>query len=302
MHTWNELLSEKQNFDFEWRKTYLQALNDYTKRDVIVYYSAWQTKSGPSDLLSITQDDRTSFQAAIDSMLPDSKELDLIIHTPGGEVQATKMIVHALRSKYEHIRVIIPHTAMSAGTMIALSADEIVLARNGNMGPTDPQLPLSTINAMVPANEIINVIMAAQKDITVGQNIQYWMAELLRYPATLGFQAKKVIAQCSIIVQGWLRDYMFKGDPDAQKKAQDVETYFSNAAQHLTHGSSITYEEISSNLPNLKIKCLDDDPTLRDLVLGLFYCFDIFMMSVAQVVKICESHRMVGRVKIYNGK
>ena len=82
MHTWNELLSEKQNFDFEWRKTYLQALNDYTKRDVIVYYSAWQTKSGPSDLLSITQDDRTSFQAAIDSMLPDSKELDLIIHTP----------------------------------------------------------------------------------------------------------------------------------------------------------------------------------------------------------------------------
>ena len=49
-------------------------------------------------------------------------KLDLIIHSPGGSVEAAEQIVNYLRAKYAHIRAIIPHSAMSAATMIACAA------------------------------------------------------------------------------------------------------------------------------------------------------------------------------------
>lgn len=70
-----------------------------------------------------------------------SKGLDLILHTPGGSPMAAEAIVKYLRSKFgKDIRVIVPQLAMSAGTMIACSAKEIVMGKQSSLGPIDPQL------------------------------------------------------------------------------------------------------------------------------------------------------------------
>ena len=54
-------------------------------------------------------------------------DLDLILHSPGGSVEAAESIVSYLRSRFSHIRVIVPHLAMSAATMVACAANEIVV-------------------------------------------------------------------------------------------------------------------------------------------------------------------------------
>src|SRR5690554_5873394 len=177
MANWNELIAERNNYDVTLRKNFLEKLHTKTNRDIIVYYSAWQTKNAPADLLSISQDDRIGFQSILDGNT-DNKRLDLILHTPGGDIQATKMIVSALRQKYDNIRVIVPITAMSAGTMIALAADSIVISSIGNLGPIDPQLFLGSINAFIPANEVGKVIKKAQSDLNQGKNVNYWYYEL----------------------------------------------------------------------------------------------------------------------------
>jgi len=83
--------------------------------------------------------------------------IDLILHTPGGLVLAVLQIAAALRSRRAKVTVFVPHYAMSGGTLIAISADEIVMAPHAVLGPVDPQL------GEFPAASLIKV--AEQKPI-----------------------------------------------------------------------------------------------------------------------------------------
>ena len=66
--------------------------------------------------------------------------LDLILHTPGGSLAATESIVDYLKRIFgTNIRAIVPQIAMSAGTMIACSCRTIVMGKQSNLGPVDPQ-------------------------------------------------------------------------------------------------------------------------------------------------------------------
>jgi ClpP class serine protease len=78
--------------------------------------------------------------------------IDLIIHTPGGLVLAAGQIAHALRRHRAKVTVLVPHYAMSGGTLISLAANEIVMDTNAVLGPVDPQL------GEAPAASILTVV------------------------------------------------------------------------------------------------------------------------------------------------
>jgi ClpP class serine protease len=78
--------------------------------------------------------------------------LDLIVHTPGGLVLAAEQIANALRRHPAKVTVMVPHYAMSGGTLIALAADEIIMDENAVLGPVDPQL------GQQPAASILRVL------------------------------------------------------------------------------------------------------------------------------------------------
>ncbi|VVB94947.1 Serine dehydrogenase proteinase [uncultured archaeon] len=73
-------------------------------------------------------------------LTPPEMPIDLVLHTPGGLVLAAEQIACALKRHAGKVTVFIPHYAMSGGTLVALSADEIVLDNNAVLGPVDPQL------------------------------------------------------------------------------------------------------------------------------------------------------------------
>jgi ClpP class serine protease len=66
--------------------------------------------------------------------------IDMILHTPGGLVLAAEQIARALCRHKAKVTVLVPHYAMSGGTLIALAADEIIMDENAVLGPVDPQL------------------------------------------------------------------------------------------------------------------------------------------------------------------
>ncbi|GIV64471.1 MAG: hypothetical protein KatS3mg045_1810 [Bellilinea sp.] len=82
--------------------------------------------------------------------------IDIILHTPGGLVLAAEQIANALVRHEGKVTVIVPHYAMSGGTMIALAADEILMDENAVLGPVDPQI------GNFPAASILQVV--AEKD------------------------------------------------------------------------------------------------------------------------------------------
>lgn len=98
-------------------------------------------------------DDSEAVLRAIRSTPPD-QPLALILHTPGGMVLAASQIAMALRDHPAKKVVIVPHYAMSGGTLIALAADEIWMDPHAVLGPLDPQLAIEP-GYPVPAPSIV---------------------------------------------------------------------------------------------------------------------------------------------------
>ena len=91
-------------------------------------------------------------------LTPKDMPIDLILHTPGGLVLAAEQIALAMKKHTASIRVIVPHYAMSGGTLLALAADEVVMDENAVLGPVDPQL------GKYPAASILKVIDEKDKN------------------------------------------------------------------------------------------------------------------------------------------
>ena len=149
MPSWNELLNELQKrkdsstqVEHWFKQNFHSSIEEISKlrrgKAVIVYASAFLQKRVHSQDISINDEDINGFMSIIKG-LDCSKGLTLILHTPGGSPYAAEAIVNYLREKFKEIEVIVPTYAMSAGTMIALGADQIIMGKHSFLGPIDPQ-------------------------------------------------------------------------------------------------------------------------------------------------------------------
>ena len=88
--------------------------------------------------------------------MPEDKNLVIIIHSPGGELLAAMQIAKVLKEWRGKVSVVVPYYAMSAGTLIALSADIIYVDRSVTFGAIDPQIPMGG-NRYVSAADLYRV-------------------------------------------------------------------------------------------------------------------------------------------------
>lgn len=160
-------------------------------------------------------DDSESILRAIRLTDP-SKPIDLILHTPGGLVLAAEQIAHAIEEHSGPVTVLVPHYAMSGGTLIALAANQILMDENAVLGPVDPQLAYRESSAM-PAASILAVISqkprerlddmtliladVAAKAITQVEEFVYWLLQ-----SKLGKERARLIART--LTEGrWTHDF-----------------------------------------------------------------------------------------------
>ncbi|MEE4380618.1 MAG: ATP-dependent Clp protease proteolytic subunit [Pseudomonadales bacterium] len=106
-----------------------------------------------------------------------SVPIDLVLHTPGGLVLASLQIARAIARHPGKVTVIVPHYAMSGGTLIALAADEILMSEHAILGPVDPQLgnwPAASVLRAVARKSVDQVddetlILADQAEMALRQ-------------------------------------------------------------------------------------------------------------------------------------
>ena len=176
---------------------------------------------------------------------------------------------------------------MSAGTMIACSAKEIIMGRHSNLGPIDPQ-----INGM-PAHEFVNLLNQAIDDINLNKNIAYWQMTLNKYPLTLFGMCNNAIAVSKKNVKKWLERTMLKDAPE-----EDVDRtveYLADYNFHLQHNTRLSIDELRRNTA-LKIVALEDDQELQGSVLSLYHCYQISSVT-SNCAKIIENHNSIKFVK-----
>jgi ClpP class serine protease len=84
---------------------------------------------------------------------PSGRPIEIVLHTPGGLVVAARQIASALADHDAPVTAVVPHYAMSGGTLIALACDEIVVDPHSSLGPVDPQLGQNPAASLVAVAE-----------------------------------------------------------------------------------------------------------------------------------------------------
>lgn len=241
-------------------------------RNVIFYASGFLQKSHVRpDTLMLTTEDLHGFMSVMHGM--DFKRgLTLILHTPGGMTNATETIVQYVRSKFNEVEVIVPTFAMSAGTMIALATDLIILGRQSQLGPIDPYMAVN--GRQTSAQAVIDQFERARDEILNDQRLAHlWAPVLAGLGPSLLQEAHYAVQYGERAVSGWLCKYMFRNEPKRDDKAADVARHFSDAAKHLNHGRRIGREEAREQ--GLNVFDLEEDQDLQEATLTAYHAVTI---------------------------
>jgi len=146
--------------------------------------------------------------------------LDIVLHTPGGLVLASLQIARAIHKHKGKVTAVVPHYAMSGGTLIALAADEIVMSEYAVVGPVDPQV------GQYAAASVLKAV--SRKPIERVNDETLILAD----------QAEKAIPQVRDAVRELLADKTSKDKADELARLLSEGTW--------THDHPITYETAKS--------------------------------------------------------
>ena len=287
MPNWSEVLKEIQEeltknpnapaLDVVRRK-YLHKTYEITGRNTIAYYSGWLQKPGAPDT-AVNDKDKSGFMLAIHKM-DKSKGLDIIIHSPGGNIAATESLVDYLYNIFgKDIRVIVPQLSMSAGTMIALSSKEIVMGKHSNLGPIDPQI------GGLACQGLLAEFDRAKRDIQKNpHSANLWQVIIGKYHPTLLGLCEQAIEWSERMVSKWLLENMCEGD---KHRVQNIMKTFGDHKKQLSHERHISKKECEE--AGLTITSLEDNQELQDAVLTTHHAF-MHAFANTHCVKIVENH------------
>lgn len=271
------------------RRKYVKELQKHTKRDTILYFSSFTVSRPfpvPGAALAVSLDDIQGFMASLHGLK--GSQLDLLIHSPGGSVEAADQIVQYLRAKYDHIRVIVPQNAMSAATMLACAADEIVMGKHSAIGPIDPQIMMlmgdGTIS--IPAHAILKDFDQARADVAAKPELaNLWAPRFASLPAGILNVCEQATLLATEKVGSWLAQYMFRGQPPEKPTA--IAKWLADFNEHKTHGRPIGVDLAREK--GLVVSTLESDPALQEAVLSVFHAV-MASFHATTCVKLIENH------------
>ena len=292
MPSWNEVLNEVTAVQVdpfhEVMTKYLAKLHEKRGRNVIAYYSGWLLKGGEEESLAINDMDMNSFMAVVHGMGDFGKGLDLILHTPGGVVEATESIGDYLRNIFEtDIEVFIPQLAMSAGTMLACIAKTIYMGKQSSIGPIDPQIPHPKWGT-VSAGFIKDEFERATEEIEKGLNkMLVWEKILEQYPPAFLSQCENSLEQAEEFVASWLEKGMVaeRKKEEASNKEEELPPTKSGAEiaealanyrkekSHNRHIGIAKARKFGLNIKALEYNDPKWDYDLQDTVLTIHHAF-----------------------------
>jgi hypothetical protein len=217
------------------------------------------------------------------------EDVDLILHSPGGSAESSEALVSYLRSKFKNVRVIVPQAAMSAATMIACSANSIMMGKHSFLGPIDPQMILHTQvgTQLIPAQAILDQFELAKSECEDVKKLGSWMPMLGQYGPALLIQCKDALDLSKKLVLEWLQKYMFSGKENAESIANDIASKLADHAFFKSHGRHINRDQ-AKNM-GLIIEDLETDQELQDLVLSIFHS-TTHTFDGTPAIKIIENH------------
>lgn len=290
MPTWNEINAEisqlgTANACDQVRTKYLGQLEARVGRTVIAYYSGFLQKRTPDGRFhpecAITDLDMNGFMAVVHNV-PRNRGLDLILHTPGGGTEATRALVEYLYKMFgRDIRAIVPHMAMSAGSMIACACREVVMGKHSCLGPCDPQVkghPAMGILAEVD-QALIEIKKEPLKQIVYQQIFA-------KYPPAFILDCERSVDGSRDMVGAWLAANMLAGEADPAAAAKATIDRFMDYRGTTEHGHHFLIDKCRDM--GLKVLAMEGDQGLQEDILSVHHSF-VASFARTNAIKIIQN-------------
>ncbi|WP_203261533.1 SDH family Clp fold serine proteinase [Streptococcus uberis] len=278
---WSDILNETISFPTRYdaiRHKYIVELEKTCNRNIICYYSGWQQNKKSS--IDINDSDMEGFMSAMKG-IDKNKGLTLLLHTPGGDPNAAESIVSYLREVFnDDIEVVVPHMAMSAGTMISCASKCIWMGKHSSLGPVDPQI------SGLPAYNIVTEFAEAKEELQKDDsNHRYWSLLLSKYPPAFVKFAQDAVQLSDELIEKWLTEVMFKDENNRDKILKIVSSLneHENTKVHARHLNAKTAMDIGLN-----VKMIEENQEFQNAVLSLHHALMITLQQTP-VSKIIES-------------
>ncbi len=199
-------------------------------------------------------------------------KLSLVLYTRGGHTIAAWSLVNLLRQFSHNLEVIVPYKAHSAGTIICLGADTIVMTKQAQLSPIDPSqngplnpaVPGQPLNTLPVSVEAINGYFdLARTDLGISdkKSLTTVLATLTNmvHPLVLGeaFRARNQIRR--------LATKLLSARVDDKKAVERVVSFLT--AESGSHDYTINRREARDELG---LPVLSPDDELYELIHSLY--------------------------------
>ncbi|RMG25801.1 MAG: hypothetical protein D6730_10235 [Bacteroidetes bacterium] len=217
------------------------------------------------------------------SAFKDTESIDVLLHSPGGQPDATERIVNILRNNFSEVHFIIPHSAYSAATMLALSGNSISLHPSATLGPIDPQINGIPARSIKRGFEKVREIIKNEGP----EALPAYIPLLEKYSLDLLEICEDSEKLSKELVTTWLCEYMFNGTKTEDDVEQTV-NYFSDYDTHLLHSRPLVFKKIKAF--GLNISLADGD--FQDLIWEAYLLLNGFF-TMSHFFKLYENTRGV---------
>jgi Serine dehydrogenase proteinase len=236
------------------------------------------------------------------------KELDVILETPGGIAEVAEDIVRQIRARYERVGMIIPGWAKSAGTILAMAGDEILMGAGSALGPIDPQIGFTT-GKRFSADAFLEGLNKIKDEVQSTGKLNPAYIPILQNISPGEIQNCLNAREFSqVLVREWLVEYKFKfwethsstGKPvtleEKRARASEIAEALCNHSKWLTHNRSIRREDLEKLRLQItdytKTPDLDDAITRHYTLLKMTFdsvnAYKIFETPETQVLRIAQ--------------
>lgn len=279
MPSWSDIFDQVNNNQeplvklTELRRNYLKCISSITGRNLITYYSGWLKYPGAPNV-EINDNDKNAIMNAIHKM-DRKKGLDLILHTPGGDIAATESIVTYLKKMFNNdIRAIVPQISMSAGTMIAMSCKEIIMGHQSSLGPIDPQM------GGVACQAVIDEFRRAVTEVSINPaSLGLWQTIIGKLNPTFLTACEDALKWSETLATKWVQEV------NQSVNIADIKDTFLDHNNSYSHSRHISKDDCRK--AGLNITDLENDQDLQENVLSLHHCYMILidMINVSKIVE-----------------
>lgn len=195
-------------------------------------------------------------------------------------MEVVERIVRVFRTHYKEVKVVVPDRALSAGTILAMSADAILMDYHSVLGPIDPQVERE--GKFVPALSYLHQFEDLKAKSTAG-TLTTAEVILLQKLDLAELHQFELARELSInLLKEWLAKYKFKDwattetrglAVTAQMREERADSIARALSQHdrwQTHGRGISMQTLRDEL-NLKIDDYGGNSNLSDRVWNYFW-------------------------------